>query len=132
MLVDTSVWIEVFRGHDHPLFHALTSSHEVVTCLPVLQEVLQGFDAEPSFRFARSAFARIPAIETTVTRQLVDDAVHLYRTARRNGFTIRSSVDCLIAACAIRNEVAVLHKDRDFDSLARISELKTIRFELPS
>lgn len=132
MLVDTSVWIELLRGRDHPLFRELTASHEVVTCLPVWQEVLQGFDAEPAYRIARAAFARIPTIETPVARDLVDDAVRLYRAARRNGFTVRSSVDCLIAACAIRNDVAILHKDRDFEALARVSPLKSIRFELPA
>jgi predicted nucleic acid-binding protein len=44
--------------------------------------------------------------------------------ARRAGLTIRSGVDCLIAACAIRNGLDVLHHDRDFDSLARVSQLQ--------
>jgi predicted nucleic acid-binding protein len=38
--------------------------------------------------------------------------------------TIRSSVDCLIAACAIRHQLEVLHCDRDFDQLAKISPLR--------
>jgi predicted nucleic acid-binding protein len=44
--------------------------------------------------------------------------------ARRTGLTIRSSVDCLIAACALRNDLTILHRDRDFRSLAKISGLK--------
>jgi predicted nucleic acid-binding protein len=36
-------------------------------------------------------------------------------------------VDCLIAACAIRNGLTILHHDRDFDLLARISPLKVRR-----
>jgi predicted nucleic acid-binding protein len=51
------------------------------------------------------------------------EAAELYRTARRAGVTVRSSVDCLIAACAIRHRVGVLHVDRDFDALARVSPL---------
>ena len=47
----------------------------------------------------------------------------LYRAARRAGLTVRSSVDCLIAACAIRHGFTVLHRDRDFPVLAKISPL---------
>jgi hypothetical protein len=47
----------------------------------------------------------------------------LYRAARRAGLTVRSSVDCLIAACAIRHGLTVLHRDRDLPVLAKISPL---------
>jgi predicted nucleic acid-binding protein len=46
------------------------------------------------------------------------------RTARRAGLTVRSSVDCLIAAAALRNDLEVLHRDRDFDALSRVSGLR--------
>ena len=45
----------------------------------------------------------------------------LYRAARRAGLTVRSSVDCLLAACAIRHAFTVLHRDRDFPVLERIT-----------
>jgi predicted nucleic acid-binding protein len=51
----------------------------------------------------------------------------LYRRARRAGVTIRSDVDCLIAACAIRHDLTVLHRDRDFDKLGRIAPLASRR-----
>jgi predicted nucleic acid-binding protein len=52
-----------------------------------------------------------------------DRAIHLYRTARRAGYTVRSGADCLIAACALRHRLTVLHHDRDYDVLARVSAL---------
>jgi predicted nucleic acid-binding protein len=52
------------------------------------------------------------------------DAVALYRTACRSGVTVRSSVDCLIAACALRHDLEVVHRDRDYPALARISALR--------
>jgi predicted nucleic acid-binding protein len=52
------------------------------------------------------------------------DAVDLYRRARRAGITVRSGVDCLIAACAIRHGLTALHNDRDYPAIARISELQ--------
>jgi hypothetical protein len=48
----------------------------------------------------------------------------LYRAARRAGFTVRSGVDCLIAACAIRHGLTVLHADRDYSVIAKISPLQ--------
>ncbi|MGH2769151.1 MAG: PIN domain-containing protein [Actinomycetota bacterium] len=48
----------------------------------------------------------------------------MYRGARHAGVTVRSSVDCLIAACALRHDLTILHHDRDFDALARISRLQ--------
>ncbi len=54
----------------------------------------------------------------------VMSAVGLYRRARAMGLTVRSSVDCLIAACALRHGLTVLHHDRDFGHLAKVSPLR--------
>jgi predicted nucleic acid-binding protein len=53
-----------------------------------------------------------------------EEAVLLYRAARRTGKTPRSSVDCLIAACALRHDLTVLHRDRDFEALTQVSILR--------
>lgn len=97
---------------------------EIVTCLPVIQEVLQGFREEQAFRIAREAMLSLPSIESPLGIAVVEEAVGLYRAARRQGLTIRSSVDCLIAACALRHGLTVLHHDRDYSSLAKISALQ--------
>jgi hypothetical protein len=68
----------------------------------------------------------LPIVEMPMHREVVDEAVDLYRRARRAGLTVRSGVDCLIAACAIRHDLAVLHVDRDFTHLARISPLESL------
>ena len=123
-LVDTSVWIAVFRSKVPLRLEEEVDFEEVVTCLPVLQEVLQGFRDERSFRLARTAMDALPMVEAPLTRALFGEAVDLYRTARGHGLTIRSSVDCLIAACALRHDLTVLHTDRDFEALSRVSPLK--------
>ena len=125
VLVDTSVWIEVFRKPSKLKLEKLVDFDDVVTCLPVIQEVLQGFRDEPAFQVARDAMHALPIVESPLGRMVFDEAVGLYRSARRAGLTIRSSVDCLIAACAIRNGLSVLHRDRDFDKLARVSALES-------
>ncbi|MBI4704758.1 MAG: PIN domain-containing protein [Deltaproteobacteria bacterium] len=124
VLVDTSVWIEVFRKRARLRLEDHLHLDDVVTCLPVIQEVLQGFRDEGAYRKAHSAMFAFPLLESPLGRPLFEDAVRLYRAARRVGWTIRSSVDCLIAACAIRHDVEVVHRDRDFPSLARVSSLR--------
>ena len=100
LLVDTSVWIEVFRRSPRVHLDRLIDFDEVVTCLPVIQEVLQGFRDERAFQTARDAMYALPIVAAPLSAQVVDQAIDLYRSARRAGFTIRSGVDCLIAACA--------------------------------
>lgn len=127
VLVDTSVWIEVFRKQTRFDLESVVATDDVVTCLPVVQEVLQGFRDERAFALARDAMLSFPVVESPLRAEVVLEATGLYRSARRAGLTIRSGVDCLIAACAIRHGLTVLHQDRDFDLIARISSLETRR-----
>jgi predicted nucleic acid-binding protein len=124
VLVDTSVWVEVFRKPARLDLERFVDFDDVVTCLPVVQEVLQGFDAEGAFIRAREAFTALPIVEVPLGRDVFLQAVDLYRAARRQGVTVRSGTDCLIAVCALCNHLEVLHYDRDFDALAGISALR--------
>ncbi|MHC4817338.1 MAG: type II toxin-antitoxin system VapC family toxin [Planctomycetota bacterium] len=123
-LVDTSAWIAVFRRRRPVDIEDHVTIDRVVTCLPVVAEVLQGFDDEAAFRRAATAMWALPVVESPLGDDLFRQAIDLYRTARRAGITVRSSVDCLIAACALRHDLEVLHDDRDFPALARISRLR--------
>jgi predicted nucleic acid-binding protein len=127
LLVDTSVWIEVFRKPSRLRLEQVIDFDDVVTCLPVVQEVLQGFRDERAFQTAREAMYALPMVASPLTQPMYDQAIELYRAARRAGITIRSGVDCLVAACAIRHSLAVLHRDRDFDLLAKVSPLESRR-----
>ena len=129
-LVDTSVWVEVFRRPARIDLTAKIDFDQIVTCLPVVQEVLQGFADERAFLTARTAMSALPIVESPLEEGVFHEAVHLYRSARRLGVTIRSGVDCLIAACALRHQLTVLHHDRDFDRLARFAPLR-VRKVLP-
>ncbi len=124
ILVDTSAWIEVFRRVRPLDLEAAAEMGDVVTCLPVIQEVLQGFREERAFRMARDAMLALPCVESPLREVVVLEAAALYRAARRVGLTVRSSSDCLIAACALRHDLEVLHRDRDFTALARVSPLR--------
>jgi predicted nucleic acid-binding protein len=123
LLVDTSAWIDVFSKPARLDLASIGGLDEIVTCLPVVQEVLQGFRDESAFRVARDAMLALPCIESPLPQARFEEAAGLYRSARRAGFTVRSSVDCLIAACAMRHGLTVLHRDRDFTVLAKVSPL---------
>jgi predicted nucleic acid-binding protein len=127
VLVDTSVWIAVFRRDATFALDRIIDFDDVVTCLPVVQEVLQGFQDPRAFSLARDAMYAIPIVDSPVPRAVYDQAVDLYRAARRAGFTVRSGVDCLIAASALRHHLEILHDDRDYDVLARVSPLQIRR-----
>ena len=122
-LVDTSAWIEVFRRPAGLRIDDLGGLDDIVTCLPVVQDVLQGFRDERAFRLAREAMLALPIVESPIPAERFEEAVGLFRAARRAGVTVRSSIDCLIAACAIRHGLTVVHRDRDFSALARVSNL---------
>lgn len=127
ILVDTSVWIPVFRRASPLDLEAVVDLDEVATCLPVVQEVLQGFAEESAFRTARMAMLALPCVESPLSASLHLEAVALYRSARRAGLTVRSSIDCLVAACALRHGLEVLHRDRDYAALAAVAPLRQRR-----
>jgi predicted nucleic acid-binding protein len=124
VLVDTSIWVEFFRKPSRLDLPSVVDLDEVVTCLPVLQEVLQGFREARAFSVARDAMLALPIVDAPLPRERFEEAVDLYRRARAAGLTVRSSTDCLIAASALRHGLSVLHRDRDFGFLARVSLLR--------
>jgi hypothetical protein len=128
--VDSSVWIDFLGGRDTAHVNLLAGyldrhASEVALVDVVLTEVLQGLPDE------HVAKVEATLLELDVLRlEWIRDfraAAGLYRAARKSGVTIRGTVDCLIAAVCIRENVPLLHADADFDRLAEISELTTIR-----
>ena len=127
LLVDTSAWVEVFRRPQRLTLDDMVGDRDrVVTCLPVIQEVLQGFVDEPAFRIAHGAMYALPCVDSPLTAATIDAAVDLYRRARRAGITVRSSVDCLIAASASHHHLTVVHRDRDFGPLATLAPFEHV------
>jgi predicted nucleic acid-binding protein len=125
ILVDSSVWIALFSKRPPFRIEELVDVNDVVTCLPIVQEVLQGVDDDYRFEDTRDILYDLRAIEDPLTGELFHEAILLFREARKKGVTVRSSVDCLIAACAIRHDATILHRDRDFYHLTRVTALKS-------
>ena len=97
-----------------------------MTCGPVIQEVLQGLRPGHQSEIFRSNFLALPVLSDPISIALHISAAEIFRLGRRRGITVRSSVDCLIAAIAIENAVPVLHRDRDFDAIARYTSLELV------
>ncbi len=127
LLVDTSAWVEVFRRPNLITLDDIAPDRDaIVTCLPVIQEVLQGFADDRLMQIAHTAMTALPCVESPLARSVFERAVDIYRRARRAGITVRSSVDCLIAACAVLHNLTVIHCDRDYSNIARVITLSQI------
>lgn len=126
ILADTSVWIDFFDSKDNEKVQLLESSLELEESIAftgvILQEIFQGVNSKRERNVIEECF--IPFIELYPQRSTYLLASDLYRDCRGHGFTIRSSIDCLIAACCIENDCKILHKDRDYDYICRVSNLR--------
>ena len=129
VLVDTTVWIDFFRGRSTPevaaLERMLKQEEDICTCGVILTEVLQGIRADEDYRRTLSRFDAF--LFLPMGRQTFVSAAQVYRTLRRNGVTIRKPVDCMIAAVAMEHNIALLHNDRDFDPIESQCGLSVVR-----
>jgi predicted nucleic acid-binding protein len=125
ILVDTSIWIEILTRNPRHIIRE-EDLFSFVTCGPVVQEVLQGLRPGLQSDAFRTAFLAIPVLSDPVPLALFISAAEIYRQGRRRGITIRSSVDCLIAAIAIDHGIPVWHRDRDFSAIARYTGLEAV------
>jgi predicted nucleic acid-binding protein len=125
ILVDTSAWIEMLAGR--PGFDMREEDlPSFVTCAPVVQELVQGLRPGAESEKFRRAFLAIPVLGDPLSLSTFPAAADIYRQGRRKGYTIRSSVDCLVAAIAIEHKVPVWHRDRDFTAISRFTALETV------
>lgn len=128
IVVDTSVWVDFFRQHATPQAAALTDLLEddagVAITDVVLTELLQGVPDAEADRFEEAMLAfdvlRLGSIDDFAR------AAALYRQARSAGETVRRTLDCLIASVCVREGLALLHADADYDRLARGTDLETV------
>jgi len=128
ILVDTSAWVEFLRGTGSPVglevVRLLAAGEPLASCDAVRMELLAGARSATSLRDLRRLLDGTTVLETRPHQY--DDAALLYRQCRSGGETVRKLVDCLIAACALAAGIPVLHRDVDFEVLARHTALRTV------
>lgn len=123
-LVDTSVWIDYLLGKQSPhvLFLDELAANPIAAGITdvIYQEILQGARDQAIFNRWRSYFANQLFYRFDDPASSHANAAQLYLDCRRQGVTVRSSADCLIAQCAIEHDLILLHHDRDFKNIAPV------------
>jgi hypothetical protein len=117
ILVDSSVWIDYFRGEATPqseMLDALLGNEPLVVGDLILAEVLQGFQGERDFNQAKQLLMSFEIIEI-VGKDVAIQAARNFRTLRGHGVTVRKTIDTLIATRCINSGLILLHSDKDFD-----------------
>lgn len=129
IVVDSSVWIDYFNGRINPetdALDSLLSGNLLLTGDLILAEVLQGFRTDAAFRKASELLDQL-IFADMVGRTVALAGARMYRSLRRRGVTVRSTVDLLIGAFCIENGHSLLHRDSDFTPLERHFGLKRVR-----
>ena len=117
ILVDSSVWIDYFRGRQSSQtdrLHALLGNEPIATGDLVLTEVLQGFGSAKDFNQGKKLLTSLPIIELA-GRDIAIQAANNFRTLRSLGISVRKTIDTLIATSCIEKGLALLYSDKDFD-----------------
>lgn len=123
-LVDTSVWVDYIRGTDTPVVGFLDELLSIPSAAGISDqiylEILQGARDEAAFRKFQRYFSTQRFYGFNDSRKSHEAAAALYFQARKKGITVRSSIDCLIAQCALEHGLVLLHQDRDFINLSQV------------
>lgn len=120
--VDSSVWIDYLKGTKTSQTQQLDavlsdSSLDVVMLDVVLMEVLRGIRSDHEYKNTHAALTALP-VHQTGGEKITVNAAQIYRKLRREGKTVRSSIDLLVASWCLHSDVDLLHNDRDFAVIA--------------
>jgi predicted nucleic acid-binding protein len=129
ILVDTSVWIDFLIGADsrerHILHDLIENEEDIAITGIILTEILQGIKDEKLYATTREYLLEFPRYEPRSADTFIN-AASIFRKCRKKGQTIRSTVDCIIAAIALENDLIILHKDRDYEIIKTCVDLQVL------
>jgi len=128
ILVDSSVWIDYFNGHktwQTNLLNNLLSDVPVIIGDLILTEILQGFRSDKDYKLAKSYLSDLP-FRQMVGYQVAVQSAQNYRILRKQGVTVRKTIDVIIGTYCIMEGLPLLHDDRDFDPMVHHLSLKIL------
>ena len=128
ILVDSSVWIDYFRGtatRQVEVLDTLLGREPLATGDLVLTEVLQGFANDRDFNRARRLLTSLTVVDLG-GRDIAVQAARNFRTLRALGITVRKTIDAVIATRCIASGFTLLYSDRDFDQFVRHLGLRSV------
>ena len=129
VIVDSTVWIDYLRGIENPQTDWLDRhfpSRRFALLDLILCEVLKGFSDQTAFSEVRNGLLRFH-IYPTGGVDLAVTAAKNFRALRQKGYTVRKTIDCLIASFCLQNGHILLHRDRDFDPFEEVLGLQVVR-----
>jgi len=121
ILVDSSVWIDYFRGTATPQAEKLDSllgNEPIATGDLILTEVLQGLISDRDFNQARKLMTSLVIVDL-VGQALAIQAAKNFRVLRSLGITMRKTIDTVIATRCIESGLPLLYSDRDFEPFVK-------------
>jgi predicted nucleic acid-binding protein len=127
ILVDSSVWIDYFRGTRNSQtdrLDALLGNEPIATGDLVLAEVLQGFSSAQDFNQGEKLLTSLPIIDL-VGGAIAAQAAKNFRILRARGITVRKTIDTVIATSCIEKGLTLLYSDKDFDPFVEHLGLRT-------
>jgi predicted nucleic acid-binding protein len=131
ILVDSSVWIDYFRGDvtaETDRLDALLGREPLATGDLILTEVLQGFAADRQFEVARNLLISLLIVDLAGP-EIAIEAAKNYRKLRALGITARKTIDTIIATHCLHHGHMLLYSDRDFDAFVQHLGLRSAMFE---
>ncbi|MFN6519522.1 MAG: PIN domain nuclease [Nostoc sp. CreGUA01] len=130
LLIDTSVWISVFRdrsGQVRQQLETLIADREILLTRFTQLELLQGSLNEQEWTLLSTYLETQNYVELTIHSWQA--AARIYYDLRRQGLSIRSPIDSCIAQAALENNLLLIHNDRDFETIAQVRPLQNFRFQ---
>ena len=122
IVADTSVWIDYVKGidasHTNILDHELIYNR-VVTGDIIIAEFLQGFKNDREYLIAKQIMDNLE-YRDFLEKEIAIQAANNYRKLRKQGITVRKTIDVIIATFCIENRFPLIHNDRDFDPMEEI------------
>jgi hypothetical protein len=128
ILVDSSVWIDYFRGTATPQtdkLDALLGTEPIAIGDLILTEVLQGFASDRDFNQARKLLTSLAVVDLG-GRDIAIQAARHFRALRALGVTVRKTIDTVIATRCIESRLTLLYSDRDFDPFVEHLGLRAV------
>jgi predicted nucleic acid-binding protein len=129
LLIDTSVWISVFRSRGDQVrqqLETLIANREILLTRFTQLELLQGSLNEQEWTVLSTYLEVQDYVELRPSSWQA--AARIYYDLRRQGLTVRSPIDCCIAQAALENDLLLIHNDRDFETIAQVRSLQNLRF----
>lgn len=132
-LIDTSVWIDFLRQnktHQVKYFYEILDENANYGLTSIIyQEVLQGAATLADFNKLDNFLSTQKIYQPKDSIESYRKAGELYFNCRKKGYTIRSTIDCLIAQISMENKLTLLHNDKDFTYIQKIKpQLKLLSY----